>query len=146
MQPHPLYSCISCTTSRLNGIGKGAYLKRFRASHTFCEQAKVYHTHSASMHDVVDAGEKALVMESRLTHWTPSGVSGSVRRCMASKSSHVKLLKIIRCNCQADCSTLRCTCKRHNIECTPACSNCRGSGCTNTLHINDEDDDIDMLV
>ncbi len=68
---------------------------------------------------------------------------------VASKSSHAKLLKIIRCNFQADCSTLRCTCKRHNIECTPACSNCRGSGCTNTLHNNDEDDedyDIDMLV
>ena len=26
------------------------------------------------------------------------------------------LLKVIRCNCQADCSTRRCTCKRHNIE------------------------------
>ena len=34
------------------------------------------------------------------------------------------MLKVIRCNCQADCSTRRCTCKRHNIECTPACGNC----------------------
>ncbi len=32
------------------------------------------------------------------------------------------LLNVIRCNCHTDCSTL---CKRHNIECTPACSNCR---------------------
>ena len=43
------------------------------------------------------------------------------------------LLKVIRCNCQADC----------NIECTPACGNCRGS---TVLHDNDEDDDIDMHV
>ena len=58
----------------------------------------------------------------------------------------VHLLKVIRCNCQTDCNTLRCTCKRYNIECTPACGNCRESGCTNTLHDNDEDDDIDIHV
>ena len=55
------------------------------------------------------------------------------------------LLRVIRCNCMADCSTLRCTCKKHNIECSPACGNCRGSGCTNILQLpcgDDEDDDI----
>ena len=57
---HALLGCD--TTSRLYGIGKGAPLKRFRASHIFCEQAKVFDTHSASIHDVVDAGEKALVI------------------------------------------------------------------------------------
>ena len=57
---HALLGCD--TTSRLYEIGKGDSLKRFRASHTFCEQAKVFDTHSASIHDVVDAGEKALVI------------------------------------------------------------------------------------
>lgn len=57
---HALLGCD--TTSRLYGIGKGASLMRFRASRTFCEQAKVLDTHSASMHDMVDAGEKALVI------------------------------------------------------------------------------------
>ena len=52
-----------------------------------------------------------------------------------------KMLRVIRCNCQAECSTMRCTCNKHNIECTPACGNCRGSGCTNTPCDNDEDDD-----
>ena len=44
-----------------------------------------------------------------------------------------------------ECSTLRCTCKMHNIECSPACGNCRGSGCTNILQPpcgDDEDGDI----
>lgn len=43
------------------------------------------------------------------------------------------LLRVIRCNCQVDCSTLRCTCKKNNIECTPACGSCRGSSCTNSI-------------
>ena len=58
------------------------------------------------------------------------------------------LLRVIRYNCMADCSTLRCTCKKQNIECSPACGNCRGSGCTNTLQMpcgDDEDDDIAYL-
>ena len=42
-----------------------------------------------------------------------------------------ELLKIIRCNCHTDCSTLRCTCRKHNVKCSPACGNCMGSGCTN---------------
>ena len=55
------------------------------------------------------------------------------------------LLRVIRCNCKADCSTMRCTCKKHNIECTPACGNCTGSGCMNTLCDSDEDDENDDI-
>ena len=57
------------------------------------------------------------------------------------------LLWVIRCNCKADCSTgtMRCTCKKHDIECTPACGNCRGSGCMNTLCDSDEDDENDDI-
>ena len=46
------------------------------------------------------------------------------------------------------CTTQRCTCQKHNIECSPACGNCRGSGCTNTLQMpcgDDADDDIAYL-
>ena len=49
------------------------------------------------------------------------------------------LLRIIRCNRMADCSTLRCTCKKHNIVCTPACGNWRGSDCTNSLQMSYDD-------
>ena len=52
-----------------------------------------------------------------------------------------RLLRIIRCNCKTDCSTTKCTCKKHNIECTPACGNCRGSGCTNASIFEDSDEE-----
>ena len=59
------------------------------------------------------------------------------------------LLRVIRCNCQSDCSTLRCTCRKHNVKCSLACGNCRGSGCMNSDPLaheevdNDDDDDDD---
>ena len=58
-----IYAILGCdTTSRLYGIGKGTSLSKFRASSLFREQAKVFHSDSASKHDVIDAGEKALVL------------------------------------------------------------------------------------
>ena len=41
---------------------------------------------------------------------------------------------MIRCNCHTDCSSMQCTCKKHNVHCSPACSTCRGSGCTNSYN------------
>ncbi|WAR15638.1 hypothetical protein MAR_005743 [Mya arenaria] len=38
-----------------------------------------------------------------------------------------------QCSCKTDCSNLRCTCKKHNIECSVVCSNCKGSGCANSF-------------
>ena len=46
----------------LYGIGKGMSLSKFKASSMFREQAKVFHSDSASTHDVIDAGEKALAL------------------------------------------------------------------------------------
>ena len=37
-----------------------------------------------------------------------------------------ELLSLIRCNCKAGCSTLRCSCRKHGLVCTPACGECRG--------------------
>ena len=55
-----------------------------------------------------------------------------------------ELLRMIRCNCQTDCSTLRCTCKKHNVKCSPACGNCRGSDCINSDWLTYEEDvDVD---
>ena len=48
-----LYAVLGCdTTYRLHRIGKGASLKKFQASHSFRQHAKVLLTHSASKHDV----------------------------------------------------------------------------------------------
>lgn len=46
-------------------------------------------------------------------------------------STH-ELLQVIRCTCKTDCSSLRCTCKKHDVECSVACSNCKGSECANS--------------
>jgi hypothetical protein len=36
------------------------------------------------------------------------------------------LLEVINCNCKADCGTLRCSCRQHGLECSPACGECKG--------------------
>ena len=57
-----IHAILGCDTiSRLYGIGKGTSLRKFRANSLFHEQAKVFHSDSASTHDVIDAGEKALI-------------------------------------------------------------------------------------
>ena len=50
-----------------------------------------------------------------------------------------ELLRIIRCNCQADCGNMRCTCKKHNVKCSVTFGNCRMSGCSNSEIIIDDD-------
>ncbi len=55
------------------------------------------------------------------------------------------LLKVIRCNCHGDCSSLRCSCRKHGFECTTVCGQCRGTSCSNSSPIVDYDitsDDI----
>ena len=42
------------------------------------------------------------------------------------------LLHVIGCNCFTDCSSLRCSCRKNNRECSPACGQCKGSACTNS--------------
>ena len=56
-----------------------------------------------------------------------------------------ELLRVIRSNCTADCSTARCNCRKHSLEWSPACGLCRGIGCSNStaVDISDEDDDDD---
>ena len=44
------------------GLEKKTSLCKFKASSMLHEQAKVFHSDSASTHDVIDAGEKALAL------------------------------------------------------------------------------------
>jgi hypothetical protein len=53
------------------------------------------------------------------------------------------LLQIIGCSCRTDCSSLKCTCKKHGIECSVACSNCKGSGFANSFNSECDDDEDD---
>ncbi|CAC5420603.1 unnamed protein product [Mytilus coruscus] len=56
-----------------------------------------------------------------------------------------KLLRIVRCNCKLNCDTKRCSCRKHGIDCSPACGECRGMNCSNTSNITEADELDDML-
>ena len=43
-----------------------------------------------------------------------------------------KLLVVIRCNCKSGYNSIRCSCKKHNIECSPLCGDCKGLTCMNS--------------
>ena len=51
------------------------------------------------------------------------------------------LLRMIRCNCSSDCASARCTGRKHGIECSLACCQCRaGTACSNSPNQSDDDD------
>ena len=41
------------------------------------------------------------------------------------------LLAIVRCKCKVNCDTQRCSCRKHGLECSVACKECKGSSCSN---------------
>lgn len=51
------------------------------------------------------------------------------------------LLRVIHCGCTGDCSSARCTCKKSNLECSPACTQCHGTDCSNVSHVVDNESD-----
>ena len=43
------------------------------------------------------------------------------------------LLKVVKCNCTTSaCAGMKCTCKKHGLECSSACGECRGLSCQNS--------------
>ncbi|XP_053373150.1 uncharacterized protein LOC123533634 [Mercenaria mercenaria] len=42
------------------------------------------------------------------------------------------LLQIIRCNCKTNCDSRRCSCRKHGLQCSAGCGDCRGTNCTNS--------------
>jgi hypothetical protein len=51
------------------------------------------------------------------------------------------LLQVIRCTCKTGCESVRCTCRKHGLPCTPSCGNCYGVSCSNIGHILHSDMD-----
>ena len=49
------------------------------------------------------------------------------------------LLKIIKCNCQSDCVTRACSCRKHQLKCSIVCGNCKGTACLNAMEVESED-------
>ncbi len=46
---------------------------------------------------------------------------------MDQDAAPASLLKIIRCNCTGKCDKNTCSCKQNGLQCTLACSNCKGT-------------------
>lgn len=53
------------------------------------------------------------------------------------------LLCVFRCNCKTGCDTRRCTCKKHGLECSPACGECKGFSCSNSPNPSNDIDESD---
>lgn len=153
-----VHAFLGCdTTSRVNGIGKAQSMKQFKNSQQFGSQAKVFNSDASniSKDELVAAGERALL-------YLYNGNSESLDELRSRKNStkryplelhlyslkvflqhlmlqastvcesHSSLLEVIRCNCKAECSTRRCSCRKNSLECSTACGTCQGVSCTNS--------------
>ena len=49
------------------------------------------------------------------------------------------LLKMVKCSCKQNCDTKRCTCRKHGLDCSIGCSECRGMSCTNVSQLTESD-------
>lgn len=59
------------------------------------------------------------------------------------ESAPISLLKIVRCNCQSDCSSRRCGCRKNNLICTSACGHCQENNCRNVAEYTGEEDEAE---
>lgn len=57
-------------------------------------------------------------------------------RMMDLPAAPEDLLKVVRCGCKTDCNSRRCTCKKHGLECSVACGECRGVACSNSPELS----------
>jgi len=66
------------------------------------------------------------------------------------KAAPGEILKVIHCNCLAECKSCRCSCQRYELPCTAACGPCQTENCDNPNNTHDidieEDDDSENLT
>ncbi|CAC5416125.1 unnamed protein product [Mytilus coruscus] len=49
------------------------------------------------------------------------------------------LLNIIRCYCKQNCDSKCCTCRKHRLDCSISCGECRGVNCSNSPSVTDDE-------
>lgn len=52
-----------------------------------------------------------------------------------------KFLEVIHCGCTAGCTTQRCSCRKHGMSCSTACSECKGACANVPTAIDSEPED-----
>jgi len=64
--------------------------------------------------------------------WGWKAEGGKLIPVMTDKSSDSDALtQMIHCNCLEGCNTVRCTHRKHGLECTSACRHCQDGNCDN---------------
>ena len=62
-------------------------------------------------------------------------------KTMDSSQAPESLIKIIICQCKGDCHTKKFSCRKHELDCSTSCSECKGvyskTCSTDTVDIND---------
>ena len=66
-------------------------------------------------------------------------------RTMDCQPAPDNILKLIHCQCKGDCSTARCSCRKNSLQCTNACGECRGDGCSNSTATYEVTEDDSVL-
>ncbi|KAH3865812.1 hypothetical protein DPMN_028856 [Dreissena polymorpha] len=56
------------------------------------------------------------------------------------------LLAIVMCKCILNCDTRRCPCRKHGLECSVACKECKGSICSNCPPSDFTSDDYVLTI
>lgn len=83
------------------------------------------------------------------TEWGWKNEGEKLIPVMTDKSPAPKiLLQMIHCSCSGGCKTLRCTCRKHGLECTSTCRRCQNDNYDNTRDeplIEDEDEENENL-
>ena len=78
----------------------------------------------------------------RPTDWGWKMVGGHLMPILTDQQAAPdSLLQVIHCGCSGDCSNMRCTCRKNNLECFPACTQCHGTSCSNSTIVEAESDD-----
>ncbi len=52
------------------------------------------------------------------------------------------LLEVVRCNCKTGCCTMQCGCRKHGLDCSSGCGECKGA-CTNSSQPPEFEDNDD---
>ena len=75
--------------------------------------------------------------------WTMSnGKLVPVKTCLPAAPD--ELINVIRCKCKSNCDNRRCSCRKHGLQCTTACTDCRGRSCSNAEQVEAEEDQNDL--
>ena len=54
------------------------------------------------------------------------------------------ILSMVKGRCKDGCRTMHCSCRKNGMECSPACSNCKGTDCENSF--KEEIDEEKLLL